>query len=412
MRSSDDAGEGPRPVRLVGRQWSRGAHEIKDSLARYHVAYEWVDAGSEPGQRAIHAAATDRLPLLLFPDGSRLADPTPEEVAAKLGLITEEERPFHDLLIVGGGPAGLAAAVYAASEGLRTLVIEQEVPGGQASASARIENYLGFPKGLSGGELARRAVEQAKRFGVEFLAAHGAVGLRAAGPYRIVTVSDGTEHLGYTVLLATGVAWRRLEVPGAEQLTGRGVFYGAVSAEAALCRDEEVCVLGGGNSAGQAAMLLARHARAVHILTAEGSLDASMSQYLAERVQAAENVRVHPHTTVAELHGTARLQRVTLENTRTGEREEVSTRALFVFIGGTPRTEWLAQVLERDEQGFILAGSDLATPSDHDALPLQTSMAGVFAAGDARCGSVKRVVSAAGEGASAVQSVHRYLAEL
>jgi thioredoxin reductase (NADPH) len=409
------------PVRVIGHQWSRESHEVKNCLARYRVAYHWMETGSDDAQRAIRSvdAEPGRLPLLIFPDGSTLAAPTAEEVAEKLGLVTQEESPFYDLLIVGGGPAGLAAAVYASSEGLRTIIVEKETPGGQAATSAQIENFLGFPEGLSGGELSHRAVEQAKRFGTEFLAAHEATGLRAEQPYRVVTLSDGQELYGYAVLIATGVEYRRLDAPGAERLAGRGVYYGAASAEVNLCRGKEVCVLGGGNSAGQAAMLLSHYVHTVHILTTGDSLAESMSEYLVDRIESTENIRVHLHTTVAEAHGQEHLERVTLENTETGAQEEVSTIALFVFIGATPRTDWLSDVLREDEEGFVRSGEDLQDdsdpepgwPLDRSPAPLETSMPGVFVAGDVRAGSVKRVVAAAGEGAMAVHFVHRYLSQ-
>ncbi len=409
-------------VRVVGFQWSPQAHEVKDFLARNRVPYLWLDVERDPDARRLvqeMKVGWDRLPLLLFPDGSHLFDPEDTEIAEKIGLSTEAELPFYDLIIVGGGPAGLAAAVYAASEGLRTIIIEQEAPGGQAGMSARIENYLGFPDGVSGGELAQRGVSQAQRFGVEILAARRVTGIRVEEPYRVVTLDDEDELYCHTVLLATGVAWRTLDAPGCQSLVGAGVYYGAASAEAVACRDEDVYLLGGGNSAGQAAMLLSRYARSVTLLAVEESFEEKMSQYLLDRLEHTPNVHLRPCCTVSEASGERRLESITIKNVQTEETETVPASGLFVFIGAAPETDWLAGMVERDEQGYILCGAELPRQGgrprnwrlEREPRMLETSVPGVFVAGDVRAGSVKRVASAVGEGSMAIQFIHEYLRE-
>ncbi|CAN5708572.1 FAD-dependent oxidoreductase [soil metagenome] len=409
-------------VRVVGFQWSAKAHEIKDFLARNRVPYLWLDVERDTDARRLveeTGAEWGRLPLLLFPDGTHLLEPTDVEIAEEIGLSTEAEHPFYDLIIVGGGPSGLAAAVYGASEGLRTIIIEQEAPGGQAGMSSRIENYLGFPEGLSGGELAQRAVAQAKRFGVEILAARQVEGLRVDGPYRVVTLDEGDELYCHSVLLATGVAWRTLDAPGCQTLIGAGVYYGAASAEAPALRDEDVYLLGGGNSAGQAAMLLSRYARSVTLLALEESFAERMSQYLLERLESTPNVTLRPCCTIAEAQGEGRLETITIENVQTADKETVPAAGLYVFIGAAPETDWLEGVVARDEKGFILCGSALTRDGngqrnwklEREPHMLETSVPGVFVAGDVRSGSVKRVASAVGEGSMAVQFIHEYLRE-
>jgi thioredoxin reductase (NADPH) len=410
------------PLRLIGFQWSPKTHEIKDYLARSRVAYDWLDLERDPRAREALARAglgTDRLPALLFADGSALSDPSDEELAEKIGLSTETEAPFYDLIVVGGGPAGLAAAVYAASEGLRTLIIERDAPGGQAGQSAAIENYLGFPDGVSGSELAQRAQAQAEKFGVEILAAHEAVRLVAEHGYRCITLQDGQELGCRAVLLAMGVAWRTLDAPGCPALVGAGIYYGAASAEATALVDRDVYMLGGGNSAGQAAMHLARYARSVTMLALEESIEERMSKYLVERIHRTPNIRVRPCCTITEAGGEKCLERVTIENVQTGERETVPADALYVFIGASPETDWLADIVARDEQGYLLTGDELTRVGEDgprwtlERAPylLETTVPGVFAAGDIRAGSVKRVASAIGEGSMAVQFIHQYLAE-
>jgi thioredoxin reductase (NADPH) len=412
----------PDVVRAVGFQWTPHAHEVRDFLARNAVPYRWLDVESTPEARSLLEEAglgTEHLPVLFFADGSHLAAPSDAEIAERIGHHTEAASPFYDLIVVGGGPAGLAAAVYGASEGLRTLIVEREAPGGQAGQSSSIENYLGFPEGITGAELARRAVEQARRFGVEILTARRVTGVRAGEPYRYVTLDDGQALRCYVVLLAIGVSWRVLEAPGCPSLTGAGIYYGAAAAEAHAARGQDVYLLGGGNSAGQAAMLLARYARSVTMLVLEDSIEERMSKYLVERILHTPNIHVRTGHTVEEAHGEGRLQEITVRNVETEETEKVVANALFVFIGAVPETDWLEGVVARDPQGFILCGDDLAEDGgdprrwtlERPPLRLETSLPGVFVAGDARAGSVKRVASAVGEGAIAVQFIHQYLGE-
>lgn len=413
---------GHQPVRVVGYPWAPRSHQVKDFLARNRVPSTWIDVETTPEAQALMDEAgvdTDGLPLFLFPDGSHLAAPSDAEIAEKIGLSTEAESPFYDLIVVGAGPAGLAAAVYAGSEGLRTLVVEEGAPGGQAGQSSRIENYLGFPEGITGAELAARAVKQADKFGVELLVTRRVEGLAPGGGYHTVRL-DGGEELGcHAVLLATGVSWRLLDAPGCPSLTGAGVYYGAASAEAGTVRGQDVYLLGGGNSAGQAVMHLARYARSVTMLVLEDDISERMSQYLVDRIRRTPNVHVRTGHTVSEAHGNGRLEEITIRNVKTDETEKVLANALFVFIGAAPQTEWLEGTVERDEQGFILYGPQLPrqdgrprgwTPR-RDPLLLETNVPGVFVAGDVRAGSVKRVASAVGEGAMAVQLIHQYLHE-
>ena len=354
---------------------------------------------------------------MLFPDGSYLADPELPDLAGHVGLRTHAELPFYDLVVVGGGPAGLAAAVYGASEGLKTLLVEREAPGGQAGTSSNIENYLGFPTGLTGADLARRAVAQARKFGAEILTPQEVRGVRTQGPYRVLTLGDGSEVSSRVLLVATGVQYRKLDVPGAEALTGRGVYYGAALTEALACRDEDVYIVGGGNSAGQAAVYFAQYARRVTILVRGEGLAESMSQYLIDQIHAVPNVAVLARTRVAAVEGDGHLERVTLACD--AETRVVPAASLFVFIGAVPRTDWLGGLVERDEFGFILTGPDLPRadgrvkgwPLERDPYLLETNVPGVLCAGDVRHQSVKRVASAVGEGSIAVQFTHRYLAD-
>jgi thioredoxin reductase (NADPH) len=356
---------------------------------------------------------------VLCPDGTKLLESAPAEVAQKVGLRTRAQTSFYDLAIVGGGPAGLAAAVYGASEGLNTVIIEREAPGGQAGMSSRIENYLGFPTGLSGGDLARRAVVQAKRFGVEILSQE-AVGVRPEGSYRIIKLADGNEISCHALMIATGVQWRRLEAPGIDRLQGSGVYYGGGATEALSCKGETVYVVGGANSAGQAAMNFARFAERVVILVRGASLGATMSQYLIEQVQHTPNIQLWTHASVAEAHGDTHLEEVSVLCTDTNKIERVPANAMFIFIGALPQTDWLADLVERDDRGFILTGPDLifggARPKgwtlDRDPFLLETNVPGLFAVGDVRHGSVKRVASGVGEGSVAVQFIHQYLSKV
>jgi thioredoxin reductase (NADPH) len=356
------------------------------------------------------------LPVLVFEDGASLEVPEPLQVAEKVGLRTQAEDDFYDLVVVGSGPAGLAAAVYGASEGLRTVVVDGDARGGQAGQSSRIENYLGFPAGLSGAELTQRASAQAERFGAQFVSVHTAAGIKASGPARVVRLSDGSELAAHSVLVASGVAYRRLEVPGAERLQGRGVYYGSARSAALACEREDVFVIGAGNSAGQAALFLADFANRVTILCRGPSLSQSMSSYLVERIERAPNIDVRAQSEVAEFEGGEQLEAALIE-TAGSARERVPGTSAFVFIGARPHTEWLGDLIARDERGFVLAGSDLAGIGDRwqlerDPYPLETSLPGVFVAGDVRHRSVKRVASAVGEGAMAVQLVHQYIGEL
>lgn len=397
-------------VHVYGDQWQPRCHDVKDLLARHRVPYRWIDTGRDDED-----GGQGGPPRIVFPDGSTLVDPDDAELAEKLGFSTTPDESFYDLVIVGGGPAGLAAAVYASSEGLRTVIVERDVPGGQAGSSALIENYLGFPDGLSGAELAARAVTQAQKFGTEILLTKSATRLRDDRGYRVLELDEGTKIVSHTVLLATGVAYTKLTVEGAERLTGAGVYYGAAAAEAARFRGRDVCLLGSGNSAAQAALLLARYVRSLTMITIDASLETTMSQYLVERVQALPNVKLLTRTSVAVVNGDERVESVVLEDLETKERRELPTDALFIWIGAKPRTEWLEGALARDKQGFILTGRDLRREhlrgwrDDEWPAPLESSIRGVFVAGDVRHGSVKRVGSAVGEGAMAVQLVHDYL---
>ena len=411
-------------VRLVGHRWSARAHEIKDYLARNLVPYRWVDVEDDPEAARLGEAAgveIGRAPLLVFPDGTHLVAPDNAAIAERLGLRTRPGLPTYDLVIVGGGPAGLAAAVYGASEGLRTLLVEREAPGGQAGTTSRIENYLGFPAGLSGADLARRAVAQATRLGAELLTARAATAVRIEDRYRLLTLDDGSEVSCEALLIATGVQYRRLDAPGLEPLVGVGVFYGAAITEAVACRGQQVAVVGGGNSAGQAAVYLSGFASHVTLLVRGGNLEAGMSAYLVEQLRERPNVRIRLNSSVAEVHGTEGLDAITMEDAAAGTREELPVKALFLFIGALPRTEWLEGIVERDKPGFIVTGPALARASDgrvpgwplaRDPFLLETSVPGIFAAGDVRSRSVKRIASGVGEGSMAVQFVHQHLAGL
>ena len=412
-------------LRVIGHRWSADSHALKDFLGRNSVPYQWLDveSNSEEARALLRKAGLDdsRLPVVLFADGSHLVEPRLQEVAAKIGGRLRAERPFYDLVIVGGGPAGLAAAVYGASEGLATVLVEREAPGGQAGTSSRIENYLGFPSGLTGGDLARRAVAQARRFGVEILAPQEVGGLRVADPYRYVTLGDGSELASHAVLLATGVQYRTLDVPGVDKLTGAGVYYGAALTEALSCAGDDVYIVGGANSAGQAAVYFARYARHVVMLVRGDGLAASMSRYLIEEIAEQPNITVRAHSQVVEACGDASLEWLVIADSATGERETVPARALFIFIGALPRTEWLLGTVQRDAQGFILSGPDLKRDDkgripgwtlDRDPFLLETSVPGVFVAGDVRHRSIKRVASGVGEGSIAVQFIHQYLSKV
>jgi thioredoxin reductase (NADPH) len=414
----DDAGV----LRVVGHRWSEPAQEIKTFLARNHVPYRWMDMESDDEARRLHSlaeAGLDDLPLVLVPEGDTLRAPSISALAAALGLRTRADQALYDLCVVGGGPAGLAAAVYAACEGLRTVVVERHAPGGQAGQSASIENYLGFPRGLSGGELARRAVAQARRFGAEMVLARDVVRFEVRGPVRSVTFDDGSEIEARAAVIATGVSYRHLEAPGLESFTGLGVFYGFTASEARQCEGDDVYIVGAANSAGQAALNMARFARRVVLLVRSDALEKSMSRYLVDRILKAGNIDVRLGAEVVAGRGDGHLEAISLFDHASGTEEEVATNWLFVFIGAEPRTEWLGRDVARDEKGFIITGNDLLAGTgrppwrmSRPPFALETSVPGVFAAGDVRLDSMKRVASAVGEGAMSVYLVHRYLATI
>ena len=413
-------------IRVLGTRWSSKAYDLRDFLARNHVPYQWIDvelSAEDPEVKQLIASVGEdahQLPLTLFPDGTRMFQATPAELAEKIGLRTRSETQFYDLAIVGGGPGGLAAAVYGASEGLKTVMIDREAPGGQAGLSSRIENYLGFPSGLSGADLARRAVMQAQRFGVEIIAPQEVVGLRAEGPYRILKLADGNEISCHAVLIATGVQWRRLEIPGVEHLQGSGVYYGGGSQEAISCKGETVYIIGGANSAGQAALNFSQHAEKVVILIRGDSLSASMSRYLIDQIEKTPNIQLWTHAAAIEVHGDTHLEEISVQCSDTDTVDRVPANAMFIYIGALPRTDWLEGSVVRDERGFVVAGPDLLKNGKHpagwnldrDPFLLESSMPGVFVVGDVRYGSIKRVASAVGEGAIAVQFIHRYMAKV
>jgi thioredoxin reductase (NADPH) len=406
-------------TQVVGHRWSARSFEVRDFLARNSVPYRWLTSEEPEGQRLLAAAGVDvtKIPLVVTPDSDSLVDPTVGELAAKVGLSTTPSTDFYDVVIVGGGPAGLGAAVYAASEGLRTVLVERQATGGQAGQSSRIENYLGFPDGVTGSQLTDRARRQAHKFGAEILTTRDVMGLDVRPSSRAVRFADGGAVVAHAVLLATGIAYRRLDVPGAEALTGRGLFYGSAVTEASACAGDDIFIVGGANSAGQAAVFLSRHARGVTLLVRADSLEKSMSHYLIRQIEEIPNIEVRITTEVVALHGDDHLEQITICNSTTQKQETVPASYVFVFIGAAPRTEWLEGVLERDQRGFVLTGPDLGTGGhrprprgfDRDPYFLEASVPGVFAAGDVRANSVKRVASAVGEGAMAIQLVHSYL---
>ncbi len=413
-------------LRVLGNRWSPESHNIKDFLARNHVPYQWLDIETAQTDAEVRALVElleedekSELPLVIFPNGVRLRRPTIADMRQNVGLQTRAAEAFYDLAIVGGGPAGLAAAVYGASEGLRTVMIEREAPGGQAGMSSRIENYLGFPSGLSGGDLARRAVVQARRFGVEILSAE-ATAVRLDGQYRLLQLADGAELSCHALLVATGVQWRKLNAPGVERLTGAGIYYGAAMTEAFSCKDEDVFVIGGANSAGQAAMYFSKYARRVVMLVRGPSLASSMSQYLINQLKETRNVQIEFNSSVVEAHGADHLEAISIHCATTNETNKVPANSLFIMIGAAPNTNWLANIVERDERGFILSGPDLMREGkrpqgwqlDRDPSLLETNVPGIFVVGDVRHGSVKRVASGVGEGSVAISFVHQYLSKV
>jgi thioredoxin reductase (NADPH) len=406
-------------IRVAGTLWSASSHNIKDFLARSQIPYQFLDIERDADARALVEQANEttyRLPVVFFPDGSALIEPSLTEVAEKAGLRTQATKPFYDLIVIGGGPSGLAAAVYGASEGVHTLLIEKETPGGQAGTSASIENYLGFPKGLSGADLARRATAQASRFGAEILSAQEVVSIGLRDPYRVVRLADGSELVCRALIIATGVSVRELEVPGIKAVTGAGVYYGAARTEAANYKGEHVYVVGGANSAGQGAVFLSQYADQVSMLV-RGTLAKSMSRYLIEQIERCGNIDVQLGAEVVEVHGSERLEAITVRNRETGETRRERTPALFVFLGASPHTKMLGDLVELSSAGFVLTGPDLFVSGKRptgwklkrDPFLMETSVPGIFAAGDVRHGVIRRVASAVGQGSAVINFVHEYL---
>jgi len=414
-------------LRVLGSRWSPKSYDLREFLARNRIPYQWMDIEAADQDGAVKKLVSkldpeelNHLPMVLFQDGGRLAEPPHSEVAERIGLRTRAETEFYDLVITGAGPAGLAAAVYGASEGLKTLMIEREAPGGQAGLSSRIENYLGFPAGISGSDLTQRAVTQAKRFQAEILAPQEVEALRIDGPYRYLKLSNGTEVWCHALVIATGLQWRRLGIPGMDRLQGAGVYYGAGIVEARSCKEEDVYIVGGANSAGQAAVHFSGYARRVVMLVRGESLAATMSRYLVDRIEQTPNIEVQTGASVVEVCGGLRLEEISIKCHATGAVDRVKASSLFIFIGAEPRTNWLEGVVERDDLGFILTGPDLVREGkrpkgwslDRDPGLLETNIPGVFAVGDVRHGSVKRVASSVGEGSIAIQFVHQYLSKV
>jgi thioredoxin reductase (NADPH) len=407
-------------LRVAGAQWSAKSYAVKEFLSRNQVPYQWVDIDvDEPMRELVRSTTggTDKLPVVFFQDGSHLVEPTQNQVAEKAGMQTHAKLPFYDLVIIGGGPAGLAVAVYGGSEGLSTLLLEQNAPGGQAGTSSQIENYLGFPSGVTGADLANRAVAQAKKFGAEILTAQNVVGIRRQDPYRYVQLSDGSEVASYAVVIATGMSVRTLEAQGIEPLLGIGVYYGAAMTEAATYRGKDVCLVGGANSAGQGALFFSRYARKVTLLIRAGELSPAMSRYLVDRIKATPNIEVVCKVEVTEVSGAGRLERIVLRNIETDKTTVLDSSAMFIFIGTKPHSEMFAQTVELDDKGFILTGSDLPKLNgktkgwnlDRDPYIFETNIPGVFAVGDVRSGANRRVAMAVGEGSASIYLVHKYL---
>jgi thioredoxin reductase (NADPH) len=420
----DDWQAGYRPafegVRVVGNQWSPHSSDVRDFLGRNFVPHQWLNIETdETAKQLLGTTGADAasLPIVVFPDGSFLSNPPTAEIARKLGLKTKAEFPFYDLVVVGAGPAGLAAAVYGAADGLHTLLIEREAPGGQAGRSSRIENYLGFPMGLSGNDLARRAVAQARRFGAEILAPQEVTGVRVEGPTRVLKLADGSEIGTKALLIATGIAFRKLDVPGLDRLSGAGVYYYAPMSDAFSYRDGDVYIVGGANSAGQAAMYFSKFARKVTMLVRGKSLSDSMSQYLENQIAATKNIEVKLNSSVVSVEGGDRCETILIRNNKTQATESVSASALLIYAGAVPRTDWLGGIVERDALGYLISGQHLVLEgkrptgwtADRDPFYLETSVPGIFVAGDVRHRSAKGVTSGVGEGAMAVKLVHQYL---
>lgn len=414
---------GPAGVRIIGHSFSRKSHELKDFLSANLYPYQWLDPVLSEKARElldINQISQNELPVIFFEEGSYVTDPGIPEVATRIGLNPVASSKLYDVVIIGAGPAGLAAAVYGASEGLKTLLVEKRAPGGQAGSSSRIENYLGFPKGLSGSELARRAVTQATRFGTELLSPQEVTGITHNSQYKTIHLADGSTLSSKCLVITTGVSYRQLQAQNIENLTGAGIYYGAANTEAHACKDREVYIVGGGNSAGQAAMYLSQHAGSVFIIIRRDSLRHTMSSYLIEQIESSPNIQVLSYTEITEVCGEEKLERVKLRNSQTREETAASAAALFIFIGAKPITEWVGDEVRKDEKGFLLTGRDLQLKEDfrkfwklpRDPYLLETSIPGVFAAGDVRSGAMNRVASAVGEGAMSISFAHRYLAEV
>jgi thioredoxin reductase (NADPH) len=409
-------------TKVIGHRWSARCSEVREFLARNQVAYRWYASDEPDGERLLTVAGADglTLPVIITPDGATMVAPSDADLAGRVGLATTPAKDFYDLVVIGGGPAGLGAAVYGASEGLKTVLVERLATGGQAGQSSRIENYLGFPDGVSGAQLTTRAQRQANKFGAEVLTTREVCGLDVCGSARRVHFTDGGTLDAHTIILATGVSYRQLAAPGLAELTGAGVYYGSALTEASACAGQDVYIVGGANSAGQAAVYLSRHAKSVTLLVRGPSLERSMSYYLIQQIDGIPNITVRTCTEVTAAEGDGHLERLVLRDTATGGEDRVDAQLLFVFIGAAPLTGWLDGVVARDGNGFVLAGPDLAAagqrpagwPLDRAPYHLETSVPGVFVAGDARAESAKRVASAVGEGAMAVMLVHRYLEKL
>jgi len=407
-------------IRVAGTQWSASSHVVKDYLARNLIPYKWSDIEQDEATRElVESVSKDQyqLPVVFFPDGSHLIAPTPRNLADKMGLYVHPKQPFYDLIIIGAGPAGLAAAVYGASEGLRTVVIEREAAGGQAGTSARIENYLGFPQGLSGAVLAQRATLQAKRLGAEILTPQEVTGVRVEDPYRLVTLDDGTELSCHALLIATGMTVRKVNVPDIDPFIGGSVYYGAAVSEARQYQDGNVFVIGGANSAGQGAIFLSQYARQVTILVRGSTIEAKMSKYLVDQIHETSNIRVKLQSEMASVHGSKRLEAITVRNRENGDTEKFPADAVFLFIGAVPHSTVVSDIVSLSEAGFILTGPDLIQEGRHpknwtlkrDPFLMETSVPGIFAAGDVRHNSIRRVASAVGQGSVTISFVHKYL---
>ncbi len=408
-------------IRLAGALWSSNCYKIKEFMSRNQIAYQWVDIDRDESMLELVRSLTDditQLPIIFYEDGTHAIQPSVQEIADKVGLERTAKKPFYDVVVIGSGPAGLANAVYASSEGLKTLIVEREAPGGQAGTSSRIENYLGFPAGLSGADLAQRAVAQAKKFGTELLRAQEVIKIDDNGSYKIVTFKDGSQVSAYSIVLASGMKVRKLEAKGIDQLQGVGVYYGAAMTEAATYKDQDICVIGGANSAGQGALFFSRYAKSVTMMIRRDALKHSMSSYLVDRIEATPNISVLPHSEVAEVEGDNSLEKIVYKDIQTGEMNELKSAAMFIFIGSSPQSEFVADLVVRDEKGFIMTGLDLPRLSNNrpanwslkrEPFMFETSVPGIFCVGDIRYGSNHRVAAAVGEGSACIHLVHKYI---